>query len=143
MNIDQQCHWCFPFKLFFWFQIWEKISDWIWIFYVHTRTCIWFFNFVKGHNFICKQAIRPKFLTYKYNDRTVVLSNFKAVDPTQAELHSLKVEKLDVCTYNTPFHKSGHTCRIMMYKLSVTLLCTYVYTSLCIPFNQYICASNA
>ena len=35
--------------------------------------------------------------SYKYNDRMVLLPNFKAVCPTQTELHSLKVKKLDVC----------------------------------------------
>ena len=53
---------------------------------------------LKWHNFICKQAIRPNFLSYKYNDRKEdLLPNFKAVGPTQAELHILKVEKLDAC----------------------------------------------
>ena len=32
-----------------------------------------------------------------YDDSTVLLLNFKAVGETQAELHSLKVEKLDAC----------------------------------------------
>ena len=32
-----------------------------------------------------------------YNDRTVLLPNFKPLCQIQAELHSLKVEKLDAC----------------------------------------------
>ena len=40
------------------------------------------------------------------NDRAVLLLNFKAVGPTQAELHSLKVENLDACV--KPFCKFGH-----------------------------------
>ena len=44
-----------------------------------------------------------------------MLSNFKAVGQTQAELHSLKVEKLDTCIRRTSFANSvknandGHT----------------------------------
>ena len=40
---------------------------------------------LKKHDFICKRAIR---LSYKYNDRTVLLLNFKALGPIQAELHT-------------------------------------------------------
>ena len=32
----------------------------------------------------------------------------KAVDKTQAELHSLKFETLDACIAKTPFRKSNH-----------------------------------
>ena len=57
--------------------------------------------------------IGQNFHSYKYNDRTALLLNFKAVGQTQSELHNLiiKVEKLDACTcsYKTPFHKFGHT----------------------------------
>ena len=46
---------------------------------------------LKRHNFMCKKVIRLNFLSYKYNDRKVLLTNLKAVGPTQAELHSLEV----------------------------------------------------
>ena len=39
-------------------------------------------------------------------DGTVLLPNFKAVGQTQAELHSLKVKKLDACI--RPFCKFSH-----------------------------------
>ena len=55
------------------------------------------FPTLKRHNFICKQAIRPKFQSYKCNDGKVLLPNFKAEGQTQAELHVLKFEKLDAC----------------------------------------------
>ena len=51
---------------------------------------------LKRHNFIYKWAIRLKFLSYKFNDRTVLLPNFKAVGQTQVELKSLIVKKLNV-----------------------------------------------
>ena len=38
-----------------------------------------------------------KFHPHSLNDRKVWLQNFKAVAQLQAELHLLKVEKLDVC----------------------------------------------
>ena len=43
------------------------------------------------------ELLGQKFQSYKYNDRTDVLPNFKAVGQTHTELHSLKVEILDVC----------------------------------------------
>ena len=46
---------------------------------------------------------KPKFLSYKYNERKIMLPNFKAVDPIQAELHIPKFEKLNASTYNTLF----------------------------------------
>ena len=42
---------------------------------------------------------------YVYNDKKVSLPNVKAVDQTQAELYSLKVEMLGGCT--RPFYESG------------------------------------
>ena len=56
-------------------------------------------NFVtlKRYNFIFKYASKSNFQSYKCNDRTVQLPNFKAIGQTQAELHSLKVEKLYAC----------------------------------------------
>ena len=51
------------------------------------------------HNFICENAIGQIFCHIaKYNDTKVLLPNFRAVGQTQAELHILKVEKLDACT---------------------------------------------
>ena len=38
------------------------------------------------------------FLSQKYNDRTVLPPNFKAVGLTHAELHILDVKILDACT---------------------------------------------
>ena len=55
---------------------------------------------LKRHKFNCKWATYvsdQNFQSYKSNDRRVMLPNFKAVGQTQAELHSLKVEKLDEC----------------------------------------------
>ena len=55
---------------------------------------------VKGHNFICEQSCKLLgriFLSYKSNNREVLLPNFKAIDQTPVELHILKAEKLDVC----------------------------------------------
>ena len=46
------------------------------------------------------------FLSYKSNDRKVLLPNFKVVGQIQAELYSLKVQ----CVYKTPFRKSDHKC---------------------------------
>ena len=56
------------------------------------------FNFVtlkRGTTSFISELSGQYFQSYKYNDRTVLLPNFKAVGQTQAELHSLKVEKLD------------------------------------------------
>ena len=50
----------------------------------------------------------------KYNDRTVLLPNFTTVGQTQVELHSLKVEKLDACSYKTHFCKFGHNYAIIV-----------------------------
>ena len=56
-------------------------------------------NFVslKIYNLILSELLGQIFQSYTCNDRTVLLPNFKAVGQTQAELHSLKVEKLDAC----------------------------------------------
>ena len=43
------------------------------------------------------ELLGQNFQSYKCNDRIVLLLNFKAVGQTQAELHSLKCEKLDAC----------------------------------------------
>ena len=53
------------------------------------------------------------FQSYKYNDRTVLLPNFKAGGQTQAELHSVKVENFDV--YITPLIAN-----------LVTIICIYI-----------------
>ena len=37
-----------------------------------------------------------------YNDRTILLPNFKAVGQTPAELNILKVKKLDACIRSRP-----------------------------------------
>ena len=50
----------------------------------------------RGKTSFISKLLGWKFQCCKCNDRTVLLLNFKAVDQTQAELHSLKVEKLDV-----------------------------------------------
>ena len=55
------------------------------------------FPTLTSHNFICKQAIRLKFSVLLVHDRKVLLPSFKAVGPAEAELHILKVEKLDAC----------------------------------------------
>ena len=36
-------------------------------------------------------------MNFDLYSRKVLLPNFKAVDPTEAELHILQVQKLDVC----------------------------------------------
>ena len=36
---------------------------------------------LKWHNFIYKRVIRLKFQSYEYNDRTVMIPNFKALGP--------------------------------------------------------------
>ena len=52
----------------------------------------------------------------------VVLPNFKAVDQTQAELHSLKVEKLDVCI--RPFLQIwSHILLILWMGMSLVAKC--------------------
>ena len=48
-------------------------------------------------SFVSKQLLGRNFQSYKSNDRTVLLPNFKAVGQRHAELHCLKVEKLDAC----------------------------------------------
>ena len=60
-------------------------------------------------NFVCDQTITLKVsftLVYYNNDRKVFSPNFGAVTQLQAELHLLKVEKLDACT--RPLCKSSH-----------------------------------
>ena len=54
------------------------------------------FATLKKHNFIAVSKLFEQNFTliYVYN-RKVLLPNFKAVGQTQAELHSLKVEKLE------------------------------------------------
>ena len=51
----------------------------------------------RGITSFINELLRQNFQSYKCNDRTVLLPNFKAVGQIQAELHSLKVEKLDAC----------------------------------------------
>ena len=64
------------------------------------------FPTLRKHTFIFKQAIKLKFSQcYNYNDRRVLLPNFKAVGPTQAELHPLKVAKSGACI-RPPFANS-------------------------------------
>ena len=46
---------------------------------------------------VISELLDQTFQSYKCNDRTVLLPNFKAVGQTQSELHSLKFEKLDAC----------------------------------------------
>ena len=43
------------------------------------------------------KVLKRIFLSYKYNNRKALLSNFKAVDQMRAELHILDVGKVDVC----------------------------------------------
>ena len=50
-----------------------------------------------GITLFISKLLSWKFLSYKCNDGKVLLPNFKAVGLTQAELYSLKFEKLDVC----------------------------------------------
>ena len=52
----------------------------------------------RGITLFISELLGRNFQSYKCNDRTVLLPNFKAVGQTQAELHSLKVEKLNECT---------------------------------------------
>ena len=44
-----------------------------------------------------------------------MLPNFKAVGPTEAELHILKVDKLDACIRPFLQIRSQLTCRIKQY----------------------------
>ena len=59
------------------------------------------------------------FQSYKYNDRTVLLLDFKPVDQTQAESQSLKFKKIE-CVYNTPFHKFIHIIWNASYIVKLT-----------------------
>ena len=73
-----------------------------------------------------------------YNDTTVLLPKFKAVghDQIQAELHSLKVEKLDVCikhlfsnsvTYVTGFAKTDHNITFGQLHFIGQLIATHIH----------------
>ena len=76
------------------------LSDWLFVAEFAKRGLIHASNFptLMSHNFICKQATWLKFSVLLVQcDRTVMLPNFNAVGPIEAELHILKVEKLDVC----------------------------------------------
>ena len=60
---------------------------------------------------------------YMCNDRTVLYTNFKAVGQTQAELHSLKVEKVNACIRS-------------LFADSATFVRTYVcYTTGIVKYN--------
>ena len=70
-----------------------------------SYTCIRFCDWRDIPSFMSK-FLGWNVSSYKCNDRTVLLWNFRAVGQKQAELYSLKVEKLDV--YKIPFRKFGH-----------------------------------
>ena len=57
------------------------------VLYMHTVLRLW-----RCITSFLSELTGQKFQSYKCNDKTVVLPNFKAVRQTQAELHSLKVE---------------------------------------------------
>ena len=57
---------------------------------------IWFWKLEVPQLHFVSELLGRTFYRCKCNDRTVLLPNFKAVGQTQAELHSLKVEKLYV-----------------------------------------------
>ena len=51
----------------------------------------------RGITLFVSKLLSWNFLSYKYNDRKILLPNFIAVGQTHTELYSLKVEKLDAC----------------------------------------------
>ena len=52
---------------------------------------------LSGITLFISRLLSWNFLSYKSNDKRVLLSNFKVVGQTQAELYSLKVEKFNAC----------------------------------------------
>ena len=88
---------------------------WKGVLYMHSFVWLW-----SGITSFVSELLSWNFLSYKCNDRKVLLSNFKAVGQTHVnvELHSFKVEKLDVCI--RPFsHKFGHI-------IIIVYICVYV-----------------
>ena len=57
---------------------------------LYTHPILWLWRSIPS---VVNKLLCPKFQSPKSNDRTVLLSNFKAVGQTQAGLHSLKVKK--------------------------------------------------
>ena len=51
----------------------------------------------RGITSFASKLLNWNFQYYKYNDRRVLLPNFKAVGPTQTELHPLKAETSGAC----------------------------------------------
>ena len=72
------------------------------------------------------------FLSYKYNDRIVLLQNFKGVGQTltQSGLHMLKIKKFDVCT-RPLFKIRSHIIFKVMY------IHTYVHYGHKFAYLQY------
>ena len=62
------------------------------VLYMHPIFQLW-----RGITSLVSKLLGWNVLSYKYNDRKVLLRTFKAVDPIQAELHILKIKKLDAC----------------------------------------------
>ena len=62
------------------------------VLYMHPIPWLW-----RGMTSFVSQLLGRNFQSYKSNDRTVLLPNFKAVGQRYAELHSFKAEKLDAC----------------------------------------------
>ena len=80
------------------------------VLYTHPIVQIW-----SGITSFISKLLSWKFLPYKCNDRPVLLPNFKTVGQTPAELHSLKVEKLDACIRSL-FCKFGHIYGFVAYE---------------------------
>ena len=70
--------------------MWPKLQKGI----LYTCCILWLWRDITS---FVSELLGQNFQSYKCNDRTVLLPNFKAVSQTQVELHSLKVEKLDAC----------------------------------------------
>ena len=61
---------------------------------LYTDLILWLWSSITS---FISDLLGQNIQSYKCNDRTVLLPNFKAVGQTQSELHSLKVENLDAC----------------------------------------------
>ena len=77
-----------------WF--YDRVHMWpdLWKGVLYTRLI---FQLWRGITSLVSKLLGWNFLSYKYNNRKVLLPIFKAVSSIQAELYILKVEKLDAC----------------------------------------------
>ena len=82
---------CYQFWSCMQYVCWKNIiiCDWICkkVFYIYTYPMLQVWSSITSFN---NKILNWNFLWCKYNDRNILLPNFKAVGQTQAEWHSLK-----------------------------------------------------